>query len=505
MNEKNNPAPPFPRKPARGDAYIREHIKERNNRYRPKYHAAVPFGWANDPNGCCYFHGRVHLFYQHNPYAPHWDLMHWGHMVSENFLTWKELPIALGPDQAYENGGGCFSGTAIEKEGLLCLMYTGTSKDFQQQCLAVSGDGVNFTKHPENPVIPHTLVPDAFSDKDIRDPKVFTAGGKYYCLAGTKTAETGRGNILLFRSDSLTAWEPVGPLFDTDNPKASNYFSLDGVCECPDYSVIDGEEILIFSPENMVPEGDSFQNVHCSVWMRGKLDLETGRFDYTDMKELDGGFDFYAPQTFKLPDGRSILLGWKEMWGRNFPTEADGWVGSFTLPRELSMKNGKLLQQPVREIRKYRKGRVKLDETVLPEGKDVSFPDFCGTSCELVLKIAAGAAKKTGVKLFCGTDHETVLCYDRESGILSLDRSASGIPLSDDRGPSVLRRVKIGHRKNLTLHIFLDVSCLEVFVGEGEQVLTANVYPDPADTGIRFFAEGGEARLVTGTLYGIRV
>lgn len=29
-------------------------------------------GWINDPNGLCYFQGKYHAFFQHNPKAPVW-------------------------------------------------------------------------------------------------------------------------------------------------------------------------------------------------------------------------------------------------------------------------------------------------------------------------------------------------------------------------------------------------------------------------------------------------
>ena len=44
--------------------------------------------------------------------------MHWGYAVSEDLVSWEELPIALYPDMPYENGGGCFSGSALEKDVL---------------------------------------------------------------------------------------------------------------------------------------------------------------------------------------------------------------------------------------------------------------------------------------------------------------------------------------------------------------------------------------------------
>ena len=127
-------------------------------RWYPRYHLAPPFGWCNDPNGMCFYKGQYHFFYQHYPYAPQWGPMHWGHAVSDDLAYWKHLPIALVPEKPYEQGGGCFSGSAIEKDGKLYLMYTGhlsaTPEEeiatgishMEFQCLAYSEDGIHFKK-----------------------------------------------------------------------------------------------------------------------------------------------------------------------------------------------------------------------------------------------------------------------------------------------------------------------------------------------------------------------
>ncbi|MEG1845221.1 MAG: hypothetical protein RR296_13365, partial [Clostridia bacterium] len=95
-------------------------------RWRPCFHFAPPFGWMNDPNGLIFFRGQYHLFYQYNPLDVKWGPMYWGHAVSKDMLQWVHLPIALAPDQHYEQGttGGCFSGSGVEWEGRLYLLYT---------------------------------------------------------------------------------------------------------------------------------------------------------------------------------------------------------------------------------------------------------------------------------------------------------------------------------------------------------------------------------------------
>ena len=94
---------------------------------RFQFHFEPKSGWMNDPNGLVYFKGKYHAFFQYYPHAPHWGQMHWGHAVSDDLIHWEELPIALYPDQEYEDDGGCFSGSAVVKDDRLYLVYTSVS------------------------------------------------------------------------------------------------------------------------------------------------------------------------------------------------------------------------------------------------------------------------------------------------------------------------------------------------------------------------------------------
>ena len=109
--------------------------------------------------------------------------MHWGHSVSEDMISWENLPVALAPDEKYD-AFGCFSGSALEANGKHVLLYTGVSRQVledgreeerQNQCIAY-GDGISYEKSSKNPVVTGELMPENCSRIDFRDPKVWKKG-----------------------------------------------------------------------------------------------------------------------------------------------------------------------------------------------------------------------------------------------------------------------------------------------------------------------------------------
>ena len=145
---------------------------------RPLYHITPPCGWINDPNGVIKFKNQYHVFYQYHPFGLIWGPMHWGHVVSDDLLHWKELPIALTPGDEFDKDG-CFSGSSIIYNDRLYIIYTGfifnedNEKIIQQQCLAYSEDGVNFTK------VGLIIGKDNLSETEKKLDTIITFLGKY--------------------------------------------------------------------------------------------------------------------------------------------------------------------------------------------------------------------------------------------------------------------------------------------------------------------------------------
>lgn len=293
---------------------------------RLKYHFEPQKGWINDPNGLIFYKGKYHAFCQHYPFAPHWGQMHWGHAVSEDLLHWEELPIALYPDQPYENSGGCFSGSAVEKDGELYLIYTSVSHELgQTQSVVRSKDGVTFEKYEGNPVIAH--FPEEGSE-DFRDPKVTWIKDAYYMVVAT--GKDGVGKILLYRSKDLLDWEYKGVLLEGAE--------FGGVLECPDFFPFEDKYLLMFS--------QICRDTRSTMFVYGDFDGET--FTPISFHTPQIGPHFYAPQTFSDENGRRIIIGWLFNKDEKLNGDAD-YAGAFSIPCTLQMKDGKLCMFPVKE------------------------------------------------------------------------------------------------------------------------------------------------------------
>lgn len=300
-----------------------------------KYHYRPQKGWVNDPNGLVYFRGSYHVFYQHAPeFERPWNQpMHWGHAITKDFLNWQELPVALYPDKEYDNNG-CWSGTAIEKDGVLYLFYAsvhtpeGSKEKIQTVSVAYSEDGIHFEKYESNPVI------DRYPDEggpDFRDPAVCRIGDEYYCVMATGNPESKAGRLLLYRSGDLLDWKYVGIISEWANCKYT---------ECPSFMTA-GDDFLLAA--SICP----LDKRHYFSIMFGDFENETFHIKYS--AEVDKGPDQYAGQIFKDHKGRNLLISWIPGWKYSGYAPMD--VGCMSVPREIKLINGKITAYPIEELR----------------------------------------------------------------------------------------------------------------------------------------------------------
>lgn len=470
-----------------------EEVSEKliDSKERPAFHLSVRTGWMNDPNGFSYYMGKYHMFYQYHPFDPHWGPMHWGHAVSEDLLHWEYLPAALAPDEPYDRDG-CFSGSAITlPDGRHLLMYTGVLRErqsngglceIQTQCLAV-GDGVDYEKYELNPVLDEKDLPEGSSRTDFRDPKIWRKeDGTYCCIAGNRPAD-GSGQILLFTSPDGFRWSFKKVLISNNNRFGKMW-------ECPDFFKLDDKWVLLTSPQDMLPHGFEYHNGNGTLCLIGDFDEETDTFTEQHDQSIDYGIDFYAPQTVLMPDGRRVMIGWMQNWDTcSYKEQNIQWFGQMSLPRELSIKNGRLFQNPIKELEDMRSNEVV--------HKDVSFSGTIGLDgikgrtidMEIEIRPEEGQDiyRKFAIRFAQNEQYYTSLSFHPRDSILKIDRKFSG----SRRAIIHQRRSQVNDKDGkLKLRIILDRFSVEVFVNDGEQALSAILYTDQEADGISFFADG---------------
>ena len=449
----------------------------------PVFHVSPLCGWINDPNGFSVYRNKIHLFYQHHPYSEVWGPMHWGHCVTEDFIKWEDMPVALAPDQDYD-AEGCFSGSGIEvPEGHL-LVYTGVREEehngvksnYQNQCLAI-GNGVTYTKNEHNPVITGDMLPENFSRIDFRDPKIWKEADGYYMVIGNKTID-GVPQVVLFHSDNMHEWHYVSVLA---KDKEGN---LGIMWECPDFFFLDGEYVLIASPQDICAN-EELHNGNNAVYFLGKYDRNQHVFDYQHVYSLDDGLDFYAPQTMETEDGRRIMIGWMQSWDNPMYPDSQRFSGMMTIPRELSMKGGRICQLPVHELENYRSNVTRYNNVCIHE--ETELKGISGRSIDLQIALKGNEYGKFRMKLAADERHYSEVIYDRDEKTLTFDRTHSGFK----KDAISTRSMYVSEKKDvINLRILVDRFSVEIFVNDGEQVMTSLIYTPVDASGISFASNG---------------
>lgn len=418
---------------------------------RPQFHFSSRRGWLNDPNGLVYYDGEYHLYYQHNPFDWSWGNMHWGHAVSKDLVSWKELPIVLYPDEF----GTMFSGSAVvdknntsgfktgDEDVIVYAYTTNLDKVGQAQCLAYSNDrGRTLTKYESNPILPSMK---RFGTNDERDPKVFWYAEKEHWVM---VLFEGIGHSI-YTSDNLKEWK-----FESH---------VKGFWECPELFElpIDGD------PKNTkwVMYGAS------STYKIGSFDGKRFIPETDKLSYLMGEMNLYAAQTYNdIPDGRRIQIGWGQIKSKDMPFNQ-----MMAFPNEMKLKSTKqgtrLFVTPVSEIEnlhtstKVYKDLVFGTNDINDEIEEVKTPLL-----HIKTTIQPINHRKFSIEVN-GYEFNYNLNDNKLNGLF--------VPLVD---------------MQMELEFIVDMNSIEVFINGGEQVNVIQHNSNPHKPGIRF--EGQNETLI---------
>lgn len=432
------------------------------SKFLPKYHIYPKSGLMNDPNGLSYFNGEYHVFYQWFPFEPTHGMKHWGHVVSKDLIHWKDKGLALIPNKEYEKNG-CYSGGAIEKDGLLYLFYTANYKTdngkIPKQAVAVMDRDGNINKYEKNPIIDGA--PLGFSG-ELRDPFVFKRNGLYYMLLGGSSSTKpilnsfgDKGELLIYKSENLLEWSYLGTI---GLPIDTGY-----MLECPSLVEIDGKDVLFLSPMGYKPKEENYNNRFASIYLIGKLDIENLSFHMDTMDELDGGFDYYAPQAFYGKDNRVLTFAWFGCGEPMYESDKDMWKHGLTTPQALTIKNQQLYRYPIYELQQMFHMSLLNEKVIKTKSNNYHLRTEVINDNE-------------NYEISFGTERDIwKININSLKGKVTVDRSDLKNVIDLEYGLTRSTTVS-NNREKIVLDIFVDNSFVEVYVNEGEKVLSFRVF-----------------------------
>lgn len=486
----------------------------------PAIHLAPPVGRLNDPNGLLIDGGTAHAFYQFTPMHPTKRLVFWGHASSSDLTHWQQHEPAIIPDSFYD-ANGAYSGNAIILEGeelghapadaAYQLFFTGNLKDAQtgertaSQNLVTSPDLKAFTKWPSNPLIPTHQEGYTAHYRDpqvVRDPR----GGYRMAIGAQRANETGA--IVLYRSQDLLKWEFEGELSFPDAGGALDNFGF--MWECPGIIRLSDEatgeewDVLIMLPQGAKPDQEGFENIYPCVYLLGHLEGTEFRDCDGTVREVDRGFEFYAPQVFaRRPSepGEHVLLGWAGNAEQDDQPSIEGgnWVHLMTLARRLSLRDGALIQRPIAEGGKALEVPATLEapatreDSAQGEGEDTGetfSKPLCLAEGKRVWRVSGslenlGEAGSVTWRIGATDGHVDIRVEGGEQPKLVVDRSTTRYAQHGS-----VRTVSLPTDLAGEWEIIHDRSITEFYLGDGALAFTLRSYLAPDASGLTLQAQG---------------
>lgn len=482
-----------------------------NEPLRPQFHFSPEINWMNDPNGLVFHDGEYHLFHQYNPAGNSWGHMSWGHAVSRDLTHWKHLPLAIPEADGIMAFSGCCvvdhrntSGFGDGTKPPIVAIYTGHGHGKQAQHLAFSNDnGRTFTQYALNPVLD-------LNRKEFRDPKVFWHNPtQRWIMVVSLAAEKV---LVFYGSDDLKNWRELsrfGPAGAIDKPN----------WECPDLFElsVEGEPATKLWVLEVDMGGGSVAGGSGGEYFVGTFDGAQFKA-MQNARWVDYGRDFYAPISWdNIPheDGRRIWIGWFNNWETHLiPTTP--WRSCMTIPRALSLKKVAvdddepeayvLLQKPVFELQQLR------IQTQTLQTKNATWPPVAVTApgqlsdltFELETILKPGNARSVGFRIRTADDEFTEIAYDRNDAGVYVDRTQSGNVDFHDKFAGRHTAPARTINGEISLHIIVDRSTVEVFVNGGEAVISDRIFPTSRRATLEVFAGDDSAEISASKLHTLK-
>ncbi|UJS27504.1 GH32 C-terminal domain-containing protein [Macrococcoides canis] len=200
-----------------------------------------------------------------------------------------------------------------------------------------------------------------------------------------------------------------------------------------------------------------------------KLNMYPSQLNY-DI--ADHGFD-YQPVAFMLDEQERCLL--------------IGRIGdALATPRIVSIEDGQLRQRPL--LNSSRRGTLETAEGYATK-KNVRLHPYEGNDYELIAQIIENNALEYILELRVSRKERTVLIYEADERRFTVDRSDSG--LVDEPYTKFITL----HEPLTQLHCIVHKQTIELFINDGEAVMSTLINTSETADGIRTSAVHGDVYL----------
>ena len=427
------------------------------SRQRSELHFTVDSGWMNDPHGINFDGEKYHLYYQYVAGTTKWEShISWGHAISTDLITWKELSTAIDPTA---DEVGCWSGSVVTDGERRVMFYTRplSTEWGHGQVISAIADAQQevWSRTSDAPLIDGPADSTHF---DFRDPQVRRDGDVWKMTIGGGIREVG-GAAFQYSSQDLVQWNFDGVIAHGDKDSLSPLYT-GTVWECPQLLQVDERWVLLISAMDNKGLAQELYAI--------------GEYDGVNFTPQHWGFfghtsTMYATTTFTDRDGRPCAMSWLRESNNETP-EGSSYAGAQGIVAVMEVIDNRLVLTPHPNFDSY------LDDRV-----DVSSPltvDNVGPKWRIAIDLVAESA----FQMIVAGETSWTLTIDRANDVLVVSAK-----------DEVLLQMPFGAEPGV-LDCIVDADLLEVFWSAGEGSAAVHV-PASAEATVTAFGSDFAGRL----------
>ena len=479
--------------------------------YKTQFHGGPYQHWMNEPHAPVYYNGMYHLFFQQNMVGTYWRNISWGHLVSEDMVSWRPVKEAITPMENTVAPDGVWSGgAALDVNGVPVLFFTAGNDSFAEDGL-ISNQNIG-AAYPANLSDPELIdwvvcgdlaiaqVPGQGRPGEFRDSHIWKEDDTWYMLICSGSETSHGGSALLYETRTL---EVKG-----DGVIDMDWVYRGSVYDWPDQSMTYGTswELPILLP--LTNEAGTITKYFFSIspapasmadnkvyYFVGDFDRETGKF-IPDERFIDGpalldyGSNvFTGPSALVDPVSGDVYLFSIMQDQRGGAEEgAAGWAHCVGLPRKiwLNDEGTDVMMSPADALHEL-EGAVLAEGTGLTlEQANQMLSEVSGDLLYLRAAVDMGDSNEITLNVKSNGDRDlTAFIYNAQEGTIS---GKNPNKTKEAKKPFVSGPLEVRAGK-LTMDVYIDRSLVEGFFNDSKSI-SMRSYSDFESQGLSLEADG---------------